>query len=114
MSAATARLFRVQVSAHLQILAHGEIREDAASFGRHRDAARDEFVRRLAADVFVFESDFAGAWFEQAGDRAQRGGFAGAIRADQRDYFTLLDVQRNAGQRLDGAIVNGNVFERKH
>jgi hypothetical protein len=68
----------------------------------------------LAADVFVFESDFSGAWFKQAGDGAKRGRLARAIRADERDDFTLLDVQRNAGQGFDRAIVYGNVFEREH
>ena len=57
---------------------------------------------------------FAGAWFEQAGDGAQRGGFAGAVRADERDDFALLDVQRDAGQRFDGAVVYRDVVECKH
>jgi hypothetical protein len=51
---------------------------------------------------------------EQAGDGAQRGGFAGAIGPDERNHFALFDVQRNTGQRLNGAVVYGNVFQRKH
>ena len=35
------------------------------------------------------------------------------MRADERDDFTRLDVQRDAGQGFDGAIVYGNVFEGK-
>jgi hypothetical protein len=46
----------------------------------------------LAADVFVFESDFSGAWFKETGDGAKRGRLARAVSADKRDDFTLLDV----------------------
>jgi len=46
----------------------------------------------LAADVFVFEGDSSGAWFEETGDGAKRGRLARAVSADKRDDFTLLDV----------------------
>jgi hypothetical protein len=39
------------------------------------------------------------------GDRAQRGGLAGAVRADQRDDLALVDLERDALQRLDVAVV---------
>src|SRR5215213_3338413 len=104
----------VQVRTHLKVLAHGKVREDAATFWRHRDAACNELVCWFAADVFFFESDLARAWLEQAGDGAERGGFAGAVRADERDHFALFDVERDAGQGLDRAVINGNVFQREH
>src|SRR5215213_10445744 len=109
-----AALVLVQVRTHLKVLAHGKIREDAATFWRHRDAARDEFVRRLAADVFFFKSDLACAWLKQAGDGAQRSGLAGAIRADERDHFAFFDVKRDAGQGFDRAVINGNVVQGQH
>ena len=37
-----------EIGAHLEVLEHRQVGEDAAPFGRHRDAARDELVRRAA------------------------------------------------------------------
>ena len=67
-------------------------------------------MRWLAADVLAFKGDFSGAWFEQSGDGAQCGRFAGAIRADERDDFALIDMQRNACQRFNGAVVYRDIL----
>ena len=91
-------LVRHEVRAHLEILEHGQVREDAAPLGRHRDAARDERVRGHAGDVLAVEhrrGPLCGV--EQAGDRAQRRRLAGAVGADQRD--DLAGVDRRARRR---------------
>ena len=52
----------------------------------------------------------------EPGDRAQRGGLAGAVRADERDELALLDLHRDALERLDVAVVGVDVvdLEQRH
>ena len=47
----------------------------------------------------------------EAGDRAQRRGLARAVRADQRDDLALLDLERDALERGDVAVVGVDVVE---
>ncbi len=114
MSAATALLFVVQISAHLKVLAHGEIRKHAASFRRHGDAARDELVRRLTADVFVFENDLPERGWSRPVIVRRVVVLPAPFAPISVTTSPLLDVQGDAGQRFDGAIVYGDVFEGQH
>src|ERR1043166_7848501 len=43
--------------AHLEVLKHGQAREDLAPLGRLADAKRDDLVRRAVLDLFVAEDD---------------------------------------------------------
>ena len=45
------------------------------------------------------------ARLDEPGDRAQRRRLAGAVRADQRHDLALVDLERDALQRLDRAVV---------
>ena len=53
-----------------------------------------------------FINDLATLRFEQAGNGAQRGVLPAPLRADERDDVALLDLQRNAMQRGDRAVVH--------
>ena len=88
-----------QIRAHFEILEHGQVGEDAAPFGRHRDAARHELVSGQPGDVLALEADAPAPRREQPGDGAQRRGLAGAVGADQRDDLAGLDraATRRAG-----------------
>ncbi len=66
------------------------------------------------AQVMSVKEDAAGGSLLQAGDGAQRGGFAGAVGTDQRDDLAAVDGQRNAVQRLHGAVVDFQVLYLKH
>jgi hypothetical protein len=48
--------------------------------------------------------DFARNRGHNAGDRLKQGGFASAVRADDGDKLTTLDVERNAGQRAQAPV----------
>ena len=53
---------------------------------------------------------------QQSTDRTQRGGFAGAIAADQRDDLAFLDCERDALQGLDLVVEDMDVvdFQQRH
>jgi hypothetical protein len=71
-------------------------------------------VSWASAYVFAFESYFSCARLEQAGNGSQRRCFAGAIRADEGNDFTLFHVHGNTGERLNSAVVNGDVVQSEH
>ena len=57
------------------------------------------------------EADRALARRRQPRDRAQRRRLAGAVRADQRDDLALLDLERDALERLDVPVEGVDVLE---
>ena len=59
----------------------------------------------------AFEAHRAGARLDEAGKRAQRGGFAGAVRADQRDRLAGAGFEGDAFDRRDAAIGDVEVFD---
>ena len=78
------------IGAHLQILLHGQLEEDPASFRAERHALADDLVGGGAQQGGTLEFDGAGARLQQTADGVQGGGFAGAVRADQGDDLTLV------------------------
>jgi hypothetical protein len=48
--------------------------------------------------------DFTSNRSDNAGDRLKQGGFASAVRADDGNEFTMLDVERNAAQRAQAPV----------
>ena len=69
--------------ADLQVLLDGLARERAAALRHMRDAEPHDVFGRACRDRLAVEADLAvGA--AHAGERAQRGGLAGAVRAEQR------------------------------
>src|SRR6185295_9986880 len=65
-------------------------------------------------DVLAAELHLARRRLHQPGDRAQRGGLAGAVGADQRDDLALLDGERHAAQRVDAAVADLEVADLQH
>jgi len=47
---------------------------------------------------------------QQAGDRVQNGGFARAVRADERDDLALVDLKGNALNGVDAAVVHMDII----
>ncbi len=60
------------------------------------------------------EGDAPGAGAEIAHDRAQRGGLARAIAADQADDLALADLERDAAQDVAGLDVDVDAVDREH
>ena len=54
------------------------------------------------------------ARFVHAGDGADERGLAGAVGADNGDDGALLDVERNAVERLGVAVEHVEVFDPEH
>ena len=48
------------------------------------------------------------------GDGVQRGGLAGAVRADERDDLALVYLEGNVTQRMNQAVVNVDVLDFEH
>ena len=61
-----------------------------------------------------FDGDRAGLAAQQARDRVQRGGLAGAVRADERDDLALVYLEGNVTQRMNQAVVNVDVLDFEH
>ena len=51
---------------------------------------------------------------QEAGDRPEGRGLAGAVRADQRDELALADRQGDALEGPDVAVADVDVVELKH
>ena len=85
--------------------------EDPAALGALADAELDDLVRTEAVDPLAAQPDLALARLEQPGDRPQCRGLARAVRADEGDDLALLDVDRDAAQGVDRAVVGVDVVE---
>ena len=80
-----------QKGPHLQILEDGQRGKDPAAFGHMADALFDDFVGGDRPDRVPVELDLSLSRLDQPRNRAQRGGFPGAVAADQGDDFAPLD-----------------------
>ena len=100
----------LRVRAHLQILLHGHLLEDVASLGDLRQTVLNDLVRRDALEVMALKEDAAHLGVQQAGDRVQNGGFARAVRADERDDLALVDLKGNALDGVDAAVVHMDII----
>src|SRR3954453_1103842 len=96
---------------HLQVLAHGHSREQAAALGRLRDAHLDDLVRSGVTQIAPVEPYGATLGPVDALDGAKRGRLAGAVGADQRHDLALVPLQGDALHRLDAAVVGVDVVE---
>ena len=100
------------VGAHLEVLDHAHDREHPPALGHVADAerrrSRGPGRRRAACPSKRTPPDRRA---QQPGDRAQRRGLAGAVRAEQRDDLALLHGEADALERLDRAVLDGDVVE---
>ena len=109
------RLVAPPVGTELEVLAHGECREDGAALGDVDEAALDDLVRRHPRDVFAVEADGAGPHRDEAGEREQGRRLARAVGADQRADLAGQDAEVDALQGLDvsvGDLQAGDLEER--
>ena len=100
--------------AEAEVVDHGQVGEQLTALWHVGDAAVDHLPCRQAADALAVEADLAARRGEQAGDGAQGGGLAGAVRADQRHHLRGRDLQCHAPQRLDRSVVDVDVVDLEH
>ena len=70
-----------------------------------------DFMRRHLGQFLAVKHDTAGFRLEQPGDRVQCRRLARAVRPDQCDDFTLVDVKGDFFDGVDGAIVDFQVSD---
>ena len=75
---------------------------------------RDDFAGFNLAQVVPVEGDGAACRLFQTGYRAQGRCFSGAVRPNQRDDLAILHGHGYAVQRVDGTVVDVQVFDLKH
>src|SRR6185437_14270201 len=97
--------------AHLEVLDDGHPREELAALRRLRDAHLHDVVRRGLRDVLALERDRALARVVEPVDRAQRRRLARAVRADHRHDLALANLERDALERVNRAVVGVHVTE---
>ena len=83
-------------------------------FGDQRQPLGNDLVRRQARQVLALEVDPAALDLDQARDRAQGGGFARAVCADQGHDLPLLHPEGNALDGLDAAVAHAKIINSQH
>ena len=71
-------------------------------------------MRFHLADGLTAIIDLTALQFEQTGDRMHRRGLAGAVGADQRNNFTLVHMEGNIPDGMDGTVEDIDILDGKH
>src|SRR5499427_10416302 len=81
-----------------------------------RDARPDSFVYRGEGDVFALEQDPAAVRLEMPADQIDERSLAGAVRAHQREEFTLVDGEIHvvAGAQVAELLAEIERLEKDH
>ena len=87
-----------------------------AAFGHMRNAVARDLVRLHADEIGAFGKNLARAGAQQAGDRAQDTGLAGAIGAEQHEHGSLIDRKRHVAHGEQIAVGHTEVLysEQRH
>ncbi len=98
-----------KVGAEVEVLAYAHPRKAVAAFWTEGHAETDDFVGREARNVLALEADRPGAGRGEPRDRPQCRRLAGPVGSDHRHHLALLDLERDALQGFDRAVVGMNV-----
>ena len=94
-----------------EVLARGEVGEDAARLGDQGDAALADLVGIQPGDVAALVENLALLRRREAGDAAQRRGLAGAVATEERDDLAFGHAQRQAVKDVAEAVVGVDAFD---
>jgi len=94
----------VMVAADDQVLADGHIGKDHLAFGHQHRRVADAAPGRLAGGGPPVNEHLARPGWQQADDRLEQGGLAGAIGPEQADDLAVANVQAGAVNHLEAAI----------
>ena len=99
----------------LDILTHGQVREQVELLEHHAHAAAHQIdVRVLGGDVLSLKDNFAAGRLLEQVQAAQKGGLARAGRADDYDLLALLDMLVDTLEHLMVAKGFVQVFNVDH
>src|SRR3990170_4320945 len=102
---------RTRVGAHLEVFHDRQPREDPAALGRVADPVAHQLVGGGMRDVAPTKVDRPRPRVEQAADRLEGRRLAGAIRADQGDDLALANLEGDALEGVDLAVVGVDVAQ---
>src|SRR5439155_13763884 len=108
-----ARLPAAGDSSHLQILAHGEARENAAALNDRGHVASGALVGGDARDVLAVKHDGALPERQQSGQATDERGLAHAVPSQDAESFALSEADGDASQHLDLPVAAVNVLGAK-
>src|SRR5882672_10458595 len=100
-----------RIGAHHQVLAHAQERKHLAPLGHVAKTEPHDLVGFHALDRLAEKFDRALLRIENAGNGLQHRGLAGAIGAQQRYDFSVRDLDTDAPDRHDRAVVTLDIAE---
>lgn len=93
------------VGADLQVFLHAQAAEHFTAFRGDADAKLGDIRGLHLGDVLAHEDDMAFAGGHDTGDGAQGGAFPGAVGADEGHQLAFVDVQVDALEGMDAAVI---------
>ena len=105
---------RGSVAADLEVFLHRHGREEAPPLRDERDAQTAEIVRRDRGQVASVEASAARPDRQEAGERVDERGLAGAVGPDHRDELSVADSQRHVPDGHGVAVRNLEPLDLKH
>ena len=101
------------VRRHRDVLLHGQIVEQLDRLPRAGETQARPLVRRLPRQVAAVEHH-AAAVADEAGDRVDERRLAGAVRSDQAEELSGLDLQVDVDQRPHAAEADRHPVRFQH
>jgi hypothetical protein len=98
------------VGPHLQIVSDIHRRPELPCLGDEHQTSGHQLVCRETCHVLSIEEDAAGARSQKPGQRAQGGGFPGAVRAHQGDNLPRFYLKGDIPNRLDVSVEDVDVL----
>src|SRR5438067_4232968 len=95
------------------VLADGQIAEDAAALGYERDACASDLMGRRGGEIGAIDVHAPTSRSQKARDRGDRRRLARTIAADERHGFSRGDVEINALQDMAFAVVGMEPADRE-
>ena len=94
----------VQPAGHLQVVSGGQPREDASVAGHHGDAQLHDAVGVERGDRLPVEEHLAAGRNDEAAQRLDQGGLAGAIGPEHGHHLAVVDVEVDAEEHPDVVV----------
>ena len=99
------------IGAHVEVLLHAHLQEDAPPLRHLGQALFNYLVRRQLGDVLAAELYGARPGAEQARDGLQCRGLARAVRAYEGHDLALVHVEGHSLYGVDGAVIDVDVLD---
>ncbi len=93
-----------QIAAHLKVFFDAQAAEEAPTLGHHGDAQADDFRGGAAGDRCIPVDERLGRRGDEPGQCAQKGRFAGAVRADDGDGLAFVQLEVDAEKGLEVTV----------